>query len=184
MSTLYVFNDKNAAQADLVTEDLEQIGEVLNRKGIRFEQWQANAPLTDNASNDEILEAYREPIERLQSEGGYQAVDVISMNPDHPDKRAMRNKFLDEHRHSEDEVRFFVRGDGLFYLHLDDGVYAVQCCRGDLISVPAHTPHWFDMGDNPHFTAIRLFTNPEGWVANFTGEKIADEFPRYEALAK
>jgi 1,2-dihydroxy-3-keto-5-methylthiopentene dioxygenase len=40
------------------------------------------------------------------------------------------------------------------------------------------------MGDSPNFTAVRLFTNPDGWVANFTGEKIADEFPRYEALAK
>jgi 1,2-dihydroxy-3-keto-5-methylthiopentene dioxygenase len=26
--------------------------------------------------------------------------------------------------------------------------------------------------------AIRLFTNKEGWVANFTGDKIAARFPR------
>jgi 1,2-dihydroxy-3-keto-5-methylthiopentene dioxygenase len=36
------------------------------------------------------------------------------------------------------------------------------------------------MGPNPHFIAIRLFTNPEGWVAKFTGEPIADRFPRLE----
>jgi 1,2-dihydroxy-3-keto-5-methylthiopentene dioxygenase len=28
--------------------------------------------------------------------------------------------------------------------------------------------------------AIRLFNNPEGWVANFTGEDIAGRFPRLE----
>jgi 1,2-dihydroxy-3-keto-5-methylthiopentene dioxygenase len=43
----------------------------------------------------------------------------------------------------------------------------VLCEQGDLISVPANTPHWFDMGPNPYFIAIRLFNNPDGWVANF-----------------
>ncbi|MBC7184702.1 MAG: cupin, partial [Marinobacter sp.] len=33
------------------------------------------------------------------------------------------------------------------------------------------------------FTCIRLFSNPEGWVAEFTGEDIAARLPRYEALA-
>ena len=28
--------------------------------------------------------------------------------------------------------------------------------------------------------AIRLFTNTEGWVADFTGEDIAQRFPRME----
>jgi len=46
--------------------------------------------------------------------------------------------------------------------------------------VPAGTPHWFDMGPEPHFTAIRLFNNPEGWIANFTGDDIADKYPRLE----
>lgn len=184
MSALYVFNDKSAAQADLITQDHSEIANILSGKGVRFEQWEANHPVTADSSSDEILEAYGTEIDRLKREGGYQTADVINMTPSHPDKIALRNKFLDEHTHSEDEVRFFVKGDGLFYLHLDDGVYAVQCCRNDLISVPANTTHWFDMGENPNFTAIRIFTNPEGWVANFTGDKIADEFPRYEALAK
>lgn len=184
MSTLYIYSDKDAHQADVVTQDQKEIALRLQNKGIRFEQWTAAHPITADSSSDSILEAYGQQIEQLKSEGGYQTADVINMTPDHPDKTVLRNKFLDEHTHSEDEVRFFVKGDGIFYLHLDDGVYAVQCCKEDLISVPANTPHWFDMGENPNFTAVRLFTNPEGWVANFTGEKIADEFPRYEALAK
>ncbi|AUM11224.1 1,2-dihydroxy-3-keto-5-methylthiopentene dioxygenase [Ketobacter alkanivorans] len=184
MSTLYVYNDKDAGQADLTTEDQNEIARILGRKGIQFEQWEANFPITADSTADDILNAYADSIEKLQQEGGYQTADVINMTPNHPDKIALRNKFLNEHTHSEDEVRFFVKGDGVFYLHLDDGVYAVRCCKNDLISVPANTRHWFDMGDSPNFTAVRLFTNPDGWVANFTGEKIADEFPRYEALAK
>jgi 1,2-dihydroxy-3-keto-5-methylthiopentene dioxygenase len=39
------------------------------------------------------------------------------------------------------------------------------------------------MGPAPRFTALRLFNNPEGWVANFTGSDIADRHPRFEQTA-
>jgi len=93
---------------------------------------------------------------------------------------AMRKKFLDEHFHKEDEVRFFVAGSGLFTLHVDDKVYEILCETGDLIGVPDSTQHWFDMGPEPHFIAIRFFTEPDGWVGHFTGTGIAKKFPRYE----
>ena len=182
MSTLYKYSDKTAQQADVVTQDLDEIKQILSAKGIRFEQWQAQHPIDADCSDESILAAYADQIAKLKSEGGYQTSDVINMSPDHPQKNELRSKFLDEHTHSEDEVRFFVRGDGLFYLHIADKVFAVLCEAGDLISVPANTTHWFDMGDAPNFTAIRLFNNPEGWVANYTGNDIASSFPKYEDL--
>ena len=127
-----------------------------------------------------MIAAYRDDIARLKREKNYQAMDVISLNADHPDKAMLRQKFLNEHTHSEDEVRFFVAGSGLFTLHLGAEVCEVLCEQGDLIAVPDNTPHWFDMGPNPHFIAIRLFTNPAGWVANFTGSGIAGTFPRLD----
>jgi 1,2-dihydroxy-3-keto-5-methylthiopentene dioxygenase len=36
------------------------------------------------------------------------------------------------------------------------------------------------MGPNPHLACIRIFTNPEGWVAQFTGSDIAGRFPMLE----
>jgi 1,2-dihydroxy-3-keto-5-methylthiopentene dioxygenase len=36
------------------------------------------------------------------------------------------------------------------------------------------------MGEHPHFVAIRLSSNPEGRVADFTGDDIASRFPRLE----
>jgi 1,2-dihydroxy-3-keto-5-methylthiopentene dioxygenase len=36
------------------------------------------------------------------------------------------------------------------------------------------------MSEAPYFVAIRLFTNKEGWVANFTGDDIAQRFPRMQ----
>ncbi|STW08564.1 1,2-dihydroxy-3-keto-5-methylthiopentene dioxygenase [Klebsiella grimontii] len=94
------------------------------------------------------------------AEKGYQSWDVISLRADNPQKEALREKFLNEHTHGEDEVRFFVEGAGLFCLHIGDEVFQVLCEKNDLISVPAHTPHWFDMGSEPNFTAIPHLRQP------------------------
>jgi 1,2-dihydroxy-3-keto-5-methylthiopentene dioxygenase len=180
MTRLRIFDETNPVQPLTDTRDGALIVELLNRRGVRFERWNTPVQLAPGASQDEVIAAYRSDIDRLMAEKGYQAVDVVSLNPDHPDKAMFRQKFLNEHRHAEDEVRFFVAGAGLFSLHLDQQVYEVLCEQGDLIGVPDNTRHWFDMGPNPYFIAIRLFTNPAGWVANFTGEEIAQRFPRLE----
>lgn len=179
MSELKIYADSDPQAAQTFT-DYATISELLLAKGVRFERWQANAPLTNASTQAEVIAAYRTDVERLMADNGFQSVDVISLTPEHPDKTALRQKFLNEHTHSEFEVRFFVDGQGLFFLHLGDQVYTVLCEKGDLISVPAGATHWFDMGANPRFKCIRLFTNPEGWVANFTGSDIAERFPRLE----
>lgn len=177
MSRLTVYTIDNAITPLLDIRDKTRISAELATAGIRFEQWQASMPVTAQSSSEAILQAYAADIQRLKTERGYITVDVISLNANHPDKSVLRQKFLAEHTHSEDEVRFFVRGQGLFCLHIAGKVYQVLCQRHDLISVPAGTTHWFDMGEEPEFTAIRLFNNADGWVANFTGSSIAHNFP-------
>jgi 1,2-dihydroxy-3-keto-5-methylthiopentene dioxygenase len=182
MTRLRVFTADDGNTPVLDTSDPKWIGDALKRIGVRFERW----PLRDTAGADTggVLTAYAPEIDKLKTEQGYQSVDIIGVTPDHPDRAAMREKFLSEHRHSEDEVRFFVAGEGLFTLRTDDDrIHAVLCTAGDLLSVPAGMRHWFDMGPEPDFTVIRLFENPDGWVARFTGDAIADRFPRHEAGA-
>jgi len=181
VSRLRIFDENDPAQPIWTSDNHAAIAEQLGAVGVRFQQWQANAPVLPGAAQDVVIAAYRTDIDRLMAENGYQAVDVISLTADHPQKDALRQKFLNEHTHSEDEVRFFVAGSGLFTLHIDDKIYEVKCEAGDLIGVPDSTRHWFDMGPEPNFIAIRLFTNVEGWVANFTGSDIAQKFPRYES---
>jgi 1,2-dihydroxy-3-keto-5-methylthiopentene dioxygenase len=180
MSRLRVYDQHEPAHPLATLFDHTAIANALGEVGVRFEHWQAHRPVAPGASQEEVIAAYGDDIERLKQEKGYQAVDVISLTADHPQKDALRQKFLSEHMHSEDEVRFFVAGQGQFTLHIGERIYDVLCEQGDLIGVPDGTRHWFDMGPNPHFIAIRLFTNPEGWVANFTGEDIAERFPRLE----
>jgi len=180
MSELKVYAADNANAVTASSNDHADIAAILSASGVRFERWSTTANIVAGDSQDEIIAAYQNDIDRLIAADGYQTVDVVSLTADHPDKKALREKFLAEHSHSEDEVRFFVDGQGLFSLHVDDAVYEVLCEKGDLISVPANTPHWFDMGPNPHFVAIRLFNNPDGWVAHFSGSNISDRFSRLE----
>ena len=183
MSRLEIFAEADAVTPVAVHEDGAAIAAALADIGVRFERWQADVVLAADADDDAVLAAYAGEIERLKAEGGYQAVDVMRLKPDHPDRAVLRRKFLSEHIHAEDEVRFFVEGEGLFTLRADGRVFNMLCVRDDLISVPAGTRHWFDMGPAPRFTVLRLFTNPEGWVARFTGDDIADRFPRHEPVA-
>jgi len=180
MSKLTIFSEKTPGKALVCTEQAEEIARKLKSLGVRFEQWQTDATIKPGDATEWVLAAYQQDVDRLVAEEGYQTVDVVSLNANAPNKAELRQKFLSEHTHSEDEVRFFVAGEGLFTLHIGSQVCEVLCQRGDLISVPANTPHWFDMGPNPHFIAIRFFNNPAGWVANYTGSHIADLFSRLE----
>jgi enolase-phosphatase E1 len=179
MSRLRIFPDDNPNIVLFESTQVEAIRSQLAQIGVGFEQWPTRA-LADNASNEDILASYKAEVDRLIAENGFKAVDVVSINPDHPERESMRAKFLSEHRHKEDEVRYFVRGSGLFTLHINDKVYEILCQAQDLIRVPDGTKHWFDMGAAPYFTAIRFFTEADGWVGYFTDSDIALKFPRFE----
>ncbi|MEP6634337.1 MAG: acireductone dioxygenase [Luteimonas sp.] len=180
MSRLRIFEESAPVAPLLATEDRADMARELQKIGVTFEQWQAAQPIVAGATSDAVMAAYRADIDRISTERGFKTVDVVSIAPDHPSRDEMRNKFLDEHFHKEDEVRFFVAGSGLFTLHVGDKVYEIKCEQGDLIGVPDGTTHWFDMGPEPDFVAIRFFTEPDGWVGHFTGTDIARKFTRYE----
>jgi 1,2-dihydroxy-3-keto-5-methylthiopentene dioxygenase len=180
MSRLRIFADEHPDQPLLSTRDRARMAHELHAIGVAFEQWEASQPVQAGDPPEAIMAAYRADIDRLVAERGFRTVDVVSIAPDNPNRAEMRRKFLDEHFHKEDEVRFFVAGSGLFTLHVDDKVYELLCEAGDLVAVPDSMTHWFDMGAEPSFVAIRFFTEPDGWVGHFTGTDIAQKFPRYE----
>ena len=180
MSRLRIFSESDPDTPEFASYDPDFIATELHKIGVTFERWKASKPVEPGASPEDVIAAYRDDIDRLVAERGFKTVDVVSIAPDNPQREAMRAKFLDEHFHKEDEVRFFVAGSGLFTLRVDGKVYEVECVKDDLIAVPDGIRHWFDMGDEPSFIAIRFFTEPDGWVGHFTGEDIATRFPRYE----
>ncbi|MDZ4681592.1 MAG: cupin domain-containing protein [Saprospiraceae bacterium] len=154
------------------TADAVEIRTFLNARGIWFDQWEAKESLEENAEQAVVLNSYAHVLQPFMQKNGYQTADVININSTTPNYEALRNKFLREHRHTEDEVRFFVAGKGYFWFNLDNGsdpVFNVLCEAGDLISVPANTRHWFDAGQNdPSVKAIRMFIDQSGWTPHYT----------------
>jgi 1,2-dihydroxy-3-keto-5-methylthiopentene dioxygenase len=158
------------------TQDAAEIAATLSGIGVRFERWEV-AELPPGAEADAVLAAYKPRLDTFMGETGAGTADVIRLTADHPQADALRAKFLAEHRHTEDEVRFFHEGAGNFILHVGGRVYDAHCTRGDLISVPAETEHWFDAGAVPHVTALRIFTDTTGWTPHYTGTDMSERFP-------
>ncbi len=157
--------DKNT-----VIRDAAEIKDYLNKRGVLYEQWEAAVSFDDDADQDTILKAYEHKLRPYMEANGYQTADVINVTPETPNLEALRTKFLTEHTHTEDEVRFFVDGEGMFWFNLegDEDVFCVTCEAGDLISVPANSRHWFDLGPKNRVKAIRVFIDQSGWVPHYT----------------
>lgn len=155
--------DKN-----LTLTNAEEIKNYLASIGIDYERWENSKKVSADASADEILAAYSEEIEKLKA-GGYQKADVIDIRADTPNLETMLKKFRSEHWHDEDEVRFIVKGCGIFHIAPENGdVTAVKMEAGDLIRVPRGTRHWFDLDESRTVRAIRLFQDVSGWTPHYT----------------
>lgn len=186
MTLLTTWSETSPDVIEFRSADPVEIARALAPLGVSFDQWPV-LDLPTSATQDEVLAAYADEVERIATAEGYIKVDVVRLHPsDDPSwpetAVAARNKFLNEHQHDDDEVRFFVEGAGVFYLHIDGKVHAVLCEAGDLMSVPAGTTHWFDMGTNPSFAAIRFFHDEDGWVGDFTGSEISSKFDDFDTL--
>jgi 1,2-dihydroxy-3-keto-5-methylthiopentene dioxygenase len=154
-----------------------EIRSFLAPFGIYFEQWPVEGRIQGEASSDEILAAYAPEVEALKQRGGYITADVINVTPDVPGLQAMLDRFNKEHTHAEDEVRFIVKGRGVFHIHPSSApVFSIEVEAGDLINVPAGTEHWFDLCHDRTIRAIRLFREKAGWTPVYTGNTIAERF--------
>ncbi len=152
----------------------EDIRAYLAARGVWIDRWTASHPFADDASQDEILAAYAHVLQPLMAQHGYQTADVISVHAQTPNLPEIRAKFLREHTHTEDEVRFFVDGQGYFWFNLPEAengpepVFCVKCEAGDILSVPANVKHWFDLGPVAFVKTIRIFTDSSGWTPHYT----------------
>ena len=151
--------------------DKAAISEFLAPFGIYHETWPMEERVDPDAAPETILKAYEPEIDVLKKQGGYVTADVISVSPATPNLDAMLAKFTMEHTHSEDEVRFILKGRGLFHIHPDQGpVFAIQVEAGDLINVPKGTKHWFHLCEDKTIRAIRLFQDMTGWTPAYIAD--------------
>ena len=130
--------------------------------------------LADNQVHYQALETdpgrYREPLDALKGSRGYVAEDIVELGPRTPNLDAICAKFIDEHHHDDDEVRFVLEGEGVFDIRSrDDRWMRVVVERGDLIVVPAGRHHRFLLTDKKQIRCVRLFKDQSGWVPHYRG---------------
>ena len=149
--------------------EANEVTRYLAGLGIDYERWPVDERVAADAAADAVLAAYAGEIDTLKARGGYVTADVIDVTSATPNLDAMLAKFSTEHWHDEDEVRFIVRGRGLFHIHPRQGpVIAIEVEAGDLIRVPRGTWHWFDLCGDRDIRAIRLFQDKSGWTPHYT----------------
>jgi len=113
-------------------------------------------------------DAYRVPLDRVKGERGYVAEDVVELRPQTPSLDAICAKFVDEHFHDEDEVRFVLEGRGIFDIRSNDDEWMrVEVEEGDLIIVPKDRHHRFMLTDERTIRCVRLFKDQSGWTPRY-----------------
>jgi 1,2-dihydroxy-3-keto-5-methylthiopentene dioxygenase len=156
-------------------EGVENVAQYLETQGIIYEHWDITklpVELKEDYNvtaelQQAILDVFRPEIDALSEKRGYKSSDIVVLSKETPNLEELLVKFVAEHHHTEDEVRFIVDGEGIFTIKgPKDGVYFdVILYPGDLISVPANTRHWFTLTDLRKVKAIRIFESKDGWVA-------------------
>lgn len=158
-------------------EKADEICAFLKPFGLWYEFWGVDGRVSETSTDAEILAAYAPEIERVKTSGGYTTVDVINVTAETPGIDALCEKFNKEHIHTEDEVRFCVKGRGLFHIHPKSGpVFSIELDAGDMINVPKGTDHWFDLCKERNIKAIRFFQNKEGWTPHYVAEGVHTKY--------
>jgi 1,2-dihydroxy-3-keto-5-methylthiopentene dioxygenase len=116
------------------------------------------------ATGDDVQPA----LDRLAAARGYVEQDVVELDPDTPGLEQICAKFVDEHLHTDDEVRYVLEGEGIFDIRsADDRWMRLVVEKGDLIVVPAHLHHRFMLTERRHIRCVRLFKDSSGWVPHY-----------------
>jgi 1,2-dihydroxy-3-keto-5-methylthiopentene dioxygenase len=111
---------------------------------------------------------HQQPLDTLKSKRGYIEQDEVELRPHTPNLDGICAKFLPEHFHDEDEVRFVLEGEGVFDIRSrDDRWMRVTVEAGDLIVVPERRHHRFFLTETKNIRCVRLFKDKTGWTPHY-----------------
>ena len=159
-------------------DDLEAIAAELRPLGVALAHWPPAEAVSellrrdglDAEEKEQVLAAHDHYFQKLRSEAGYQARDLIVLHPEIPGLDEILAKFATAHTHDDDEVRYIIAGEGIFgFVRPDGSQIALTVQGGEYLNVPRDTEHWFVMTEKRQIKAVRYFTNTAGWVPRYTG---------------
>jgi 1,2-dihydroxy-3-keto-5-methylthiopentene dioxygenase len=172
-------------QGETLTDSVS-IDAYLNKLDVQLNRW----PIGENAVTHSLLaqpsldEAQKESVLRsldryFEALGGYEARDLIVLNPETPNLEELLAKFSRPHIHADDEVRYIVDGEGVFGFVCPDGSQMELTIQPEeYINVPAGTEHWFYLTSSRRIKAVRYFVDTTGWMPDYT-----DTVIRMQAVA-
>lgn len=173
----------------------EAVARYLCDRGLLYRRWETNRvrrglktfyPFRDIEQRT-LLGLYAEEILELKGSRGYVTQDVVALSDgpkngtatsQTPNLEALLATFRREHHHRDDEVRFIVDGGGLFTIRQGALIFDIRVEPGDLLVVPAHTRHWFDLTEARKILCIRIFKDPAGWEAIYDQPAEAASLPQ------
>lgn len=176
MAVLRLENGTTYTQPEDISQKLALLNVQLNYWTVgnnsELNRLLAQDSLTDT-EKEEVLQALDHYFEQLKQTAGYQARDLIVLNPDTPNLNTLLSKFNRCHTHADDEVRYIVAGEGVFGFVLPDGMQVELTIQPEeYINVPAETEHWFYLTEQSKIKAVRYFTNTDGWLPEYTNTEI------------
>ncbi len=143
----------------------DEVLAVLAEFGVPYERWGIRQG-ADGGPDDQVLDVYKQEIERLMRERAYSTVDLVALKPATPNLDQILAKFAPEHHHVDDEVRFTVEGEGVFEIEARPReMLKFTAEPGDLIVIPALRRHAFFLTEKKNIRCIRLFKTKAGWDA-------------------
>lgn len=176
MSSLAVHLHTSPDLPNKVLNHADDIASTLAAVGIDYRRLELPATLRPGCEQAEFDAAYGLWLQALMGKGGYVQQELFNLQRNHPQKLELRARHLDEQSQQSVSAWLFIGGFAQLSLHLDGYVYVLQGERGDLLTLPAGTRHWFDLGEEPHVLALRLSASDE--APERTGEAIASRFAR------
>lgn len=119
-------------------------------------------------ANNEFTVDPQDFVENFKKEHNYISSDEVNLSPQTPAE--VLDPFKTTHHHTDDEIRFTLEGEGIFGIVLGEGksnetTIEIFCSKGDLISIPAYTRHWFELSQKHTMKCARIFKANPQWQA-------------------
>nr|WP_256837197.1 acireductone dioxygenase [Pseudomonas oleovorans] len=176
MSSLAVYQHTSPELPNKILNHADDIASTLAAAGIDYRQVELPAALRPGCELAEFDAAYGLWLQAFMGKEGYVQQELFNLQRNHPQKLELRARHLDEQSQSTASAWLFLGGFAQLSLHLDDHVYMLQGEKGDLLSLPAGTRYWFDLGEEPHALVVRLSASEDAPVR--TDDDIASRFAR------
>lgn len=137
--------------------DFNEIKACLNKHKIYVDQIELD-------DNNNFKQDHQEFVEQFKQSQNYISSDEVNLKPETP--QAILDPFKKIHHHTDDEIRFTIEGEGIFGIVPNDSLeIEIFCSKGDLISIPAYTRHWFKLTDKHTMQCVRIFKENPKWEA-------------------